>query len=65
MAARSRPWRVPDGLWLELDRLIPKPERRFGYPGRKRHDDRSDHPRSLLVTVAAQRAEKGGHTAAS
>jgi transposase len=40
MAARPKPWRAPDWFWRELDPLIPKPRRRFRYPGRKRHDDR-------------------------
>lgn len=34
-------WRVPDRLWLEVEPLIPKVERRFRYPGRKRVDDRA------------------------
>jgi transposase len=29
MAARARPWRVPDRLWAEVEPLIPKVERRF------------------------------------
>jgi transposase len=41
MAARLKPWRVPDRFWVEAELLIPKPERRFRYPGRKRHDDRA------------------------
>jgi transposase len=41
MAARLKPWRVPDRLWVEAEPLIPKVERRFRYPGRKRHDDRA------------------------
>jgi transposase len=41
MAARRNPWRVPDWLWLEVEPLLPKVERRFRYPGRKRHDDRA------------------------
>jgi transposase len=28
-------------LWVEVEPLIPKVERRFRYPGRKRHDDRA------------------------
>jgi transposase len=32
---------VPDRLWAELEPLIPVPERRFRYPGRKRHDERA------------------------
>ena len=34
-------WRVPDRLWCEVVPLIPKVERRFRYPGRKRVDDRA------------------------
>jgi transposase len=41
MAARLHPWRVPDRLWAEIEPLIPRPVRRFRYPGRKRHDDRA------------------------
>jgi transposase len=41
MAARPRPWRVPDRLWGEVEPLLPKVQRRFRYPGRKRHDDRA------------------------
>lgn len=41
VAARRRPWRVSDRLWAEIEPLLPKVERRFRYPGRKRHDDRA------------------------
>jgi transposase len=34
-------WRVPDRLWVEIEPLIPRVERRFRYPGRKRVDDRA------------------------
>ncbi len=37
--ARRRPWEVEDELWELIERL-PKVERRFRYPGRKRLDDR-------------------------
>jgi transposase len=33
--------RVPDSLWQELEPLLPRPQRRFRYPGRKRLDDRA------------------------
>lgn len=33
-------WRVSDRLWAEIEPLLPKVERRFRYPGRKRIDDR-------------------------
>ena len=41
MAARAKPWRVSDRLWSEIEPLLPTVERRFRYPGRKRHDDRA------------------------
>jgi transposase len=28
-------------MWVELDALIPKRQRRYRYPGRRRHDDRA------------------------
>lgn len=31
---RVPPWFVPDGLWLRIERLLPKRSRRFRYPGR-------------------------------
>lgn len=39
MAAEA--WRVPDRLWAQVEPLIPRVERRFRYPGRKRVSDRS------------------------
>jgi transposase len=35
------PWIVSDGLWERFEPLVPKTERRFRYPGRKRLDDRA------------------------
>ena len=35
------PWIVPDGLWERIEPLLPKKERRFRYPGRRRLDDRA------------------------
>jgi transposase len=32
---------VPDVLWLLIEPLIPVPQRRFRYPGRKRFSERS------------------------
>jgi transposase len=37
----AEPWRVSDRMWQEIEPLIPKVERRFRYPGRKRHDERA------------------------
>jgi len=36
----AEPWRVPDRLWSEIEPLIPRVERRYRYPGRRRVDDR-------------------------
>src|SRR3954454_11699106 len=41
MAARPKPWRGPRRLRVEVEPLTPRVERRFRYPGRKRHDDRA------------------------
>jgi transposase len=35
------PWIVVDVLWGRFEPLVPKKERRFRYPGRKRLDDRA------------------------
>lgn len=35
------PWIVVDALWAKVELLLPKKERRFRYPGRKRLDDRA------------------------
>ena len=34
------PWIVSDGLWELVEPLLPRVERRFRYPGRKRLPDR-------------------------
>lgn len=34
------PWVVPDELWGLVEPLLPRRERRFRYPGRKRFPDR-------------------------
>ena len=36
----AAPWIVSDELWELFEPLLPKKERRFRYPGRKRLDDR-------------------------
>jgi transposase len=36
----GEPWIVSDALWERIEPLLPKRERRFRYPGRKRVDDR-------------------------
>jgi transposase len=35
------PWMVSDELWLRVEPELPRVERRFRYPGRKRLDDRA------------------------
>lgn len=35
------PWIVSDAFWSRVERVLPKKERRFRYPGRKRLDDRA------------------------
>jgi transposase len=40
MRAGSAPWVVSDELWEWVKPLLPKKERRFRYPGRKRLPDR-------------------------
>src|SRR5436189_4219859 len=37
----SAPWIVSDGLWARFEPLLPRKERRFRYPGRRRLDDRA------------------------
>jgi transposase len=34
-------WIVSDALWKRVESLLPRRERRFRYPGRKRLDDRA------------------------
>jgi transposase len=36
----AAPWVVPDELWELIEPLLPRRERRFRYPGRKRLSDR-------------------------
>jgi transposase len=38
--AATAPWEVSDELWQLVEPLLPKRERRFRYPGRKRLPDR-------------------------
>ncbi len=47
--ARRRPWEVSDELWAVIEPLLPKRERRFRHPGRKRIDDRKTLQGVLLV----------------
>src|SRR5438876_10792420 len=43
------PWVVSDELWSRIERLLPKVERRFRYPGRKRLPDRQTLQGILFV----------------
>src|SRR4029450_1377800 len=36
----AAPWIVSDELWVRIEPLLPKVQRRFRYPGRKRLPDR-------------------------
>ena len=36
----TAPWIVSDELWARIEPLLPRVERRFRYPGRKRLPDR-------------------------
>lgn len=47
--ARRKPWEVSDELWAVIEPLLPKHERRFRYPGRKRIDDRKTLQGVLFV----------------
>jgi transposase len=38
--AQRRPWEVEDSLWELIEPLLPRAERRFRHPGRRRLDDR-------------------------
>jgi transposase len=37
---RAKPWVVADGLWLRVEPLLPRRQRRFRYPGRRPLEDR-------------------------
>jgi transposase len=41
MAARRESWRFSDRFWAEVQPLLPLVERRFRYPGCRRHGDRA------------------------
>ena len=45
----AAPWVVSDELWLRIEPLLPKVERRFRYPGRKRLPDRQPLQGILFV----------------
>lgn len=43
------PWSMPNELWERIEPLLPKKERRFRYPGRKRLPDRQALQGNLFV----------------
>ncbi len=57
------PWVVPDELWELVAPLLPRRERRFRYPGRKRFPDREALSGILFVLhtgIAWQRLRAAG-----
>jgi transposase len=46
----AAPWVVSDELWLRIEPLLPKIERRFRYPGRKRLPD-PKAPQGILFVL--------------
>ena len=49
----AAPWVVSDELWSRIEPLLPKVERRFRYPGRKRLPDRQALQGILFVLCTA------------
>ncbi|MFD6624384.1 IS5 family transposase [Streptomyces diastaticus] len=47
--SRRKPWEVSDELWAVIEPLLPRHERRYRYPGRKRIDDRKTLQGVLFV----------------
>ncbi|MFD4481520.1 IS5 family transposase [Streptomyces sp. NPDC058471] len=47
--ARRKPWEVSDELWAVIEPLLPRHERRYRPPGRKRIDDRKTLQGVLFV----------------
>jgi len=45
----AAPWVVADGLWERVEPLLPKVERRFRFPGRRRVPDREALQGMLFV----------------
>ena len=48
---RAKPWEVSDALWARIEPLLPKHERRYRYPGRRRRDDRLALQGILFVLI--------------
>lgn len=47
--ARRKPWEISDELWAVIEPLLPKPQRRFRHPGRRRIADRKTLQGILFV----------------
>lgn len=47
--SRPKPWEISDDLWALIEPLLPRPRRRFRYPGRRRIDDRKTLQGILFV----------------
>jgi len=47
--SRPKPWEIGDELWAVIEPLLPRHERRYRHPGRKRIDDRRTLQGVLLV----------------
>jgi transposase len=45
------PWQVSDALWAVIEPVLPRRERRYRYPGRKRLDDRKALEGILFVLI--------------
>ena len=64
----SAPWVVSDELWELVEPLLPRKERRFRYPGRKRLPDRQvlhgfmggRHGRDVMGTVGSPPLSRAG-----
>ena len=46
---RPKPWEISDELWAVIEPLLPRRERRFRYPGRRRIEDRKTLQGILFV----------------
>jgi transposase len=53
----SAPWVVSDELWPRIEALLPRVERRFCYPGRRRLPDRQA---LQAILVCSTRGSHGG-----
>jgi transposase len=56
----AKPWVVSDEFWERIEPLLPKVERRFRYPGRKRLPDRRELRQRGIGSDIARRQTKHG-----